>query len=483
MSGLLRMLDPAAGPRIGAALESWLPDRRWFQGKARTVAKASVADLVLLDGRVLDVFVDVHYVDGGTERYQVPLAAADGGAESQTEMDVDGVPLVDALADDECCRILAGLVTAATHRETVRGGRIVGRPVTGIAPGPEDPARLMSAEQSNSSVVFGERHILKVLRRLEAGTHPDVELTRGLTEAGFPNVPAQHGSCELESTGSEPTALAVLADFVAGGREGWQLARDEAVAVASGTSATGVALLERVGGLGEAVAGMHEALASTFGVREAGTADVAAWARQMRAQMDRVLALAADRAPEAAADVLTRSAALTRAADDIRGLSHGGPMQRIHGDLHLGQVLLDAEGSWQLLDFEGEPARSLRERRELSSPLRDVAGMLRSFDYAAAAGSTGSGGHGQPLSDELSAWRDEARRRFLLAYLRRAGELLPHPETTALLLAAFELDKAVYELGYELANRPTWVPIPLGGIVRVLDAREAGTTAQNRELE
>ena len=476
---LVDLLEPAARERIGQALATWLPDRRWFQGKARTLRSTSVADVLLLDERVLDIFVDVDYVDGGTDRYQVPLTVARDGAPqppAHAVLEVDGVTLVDALVDAECCRILAGLVTAEATHETAGGATVVGRPVTGTAPRPGDRPRLMSAEQSNSSVVVGDRHIMKVLRRLEPGTHPDVEITRGLTQAGFVNVPAQHGSCELRAAGREPTALAVIADFVAGGREGWELATQEASAVAAGEPADGMG--DKLADLGIAIARMHAALARCFGHRQATVSDLAGWADAMRGQLDRVLTLAADQAPDATAEVLDRAAQLQDAVADIRALDDGGPVVRIHGDLHLGQVLLDAGGSWQLLDFEGEPARPLAERREPSSPLRDVAGMLRSFDYAAAAGALARGGDVHPLSAELAAWRDQARRHLLFAYLREARDLLPHPGTTQTLLAAFELDKAIYELGYELANRPTWVPIPASGIVRVLSARDGGTTAQ-----
>ena len=189
----------------------------------------------------------------------------------------------------------------------------------------------------------------------------------------------------------------------------------------------------------------------------------------MRAQADEVFATAERRAPDAAGTVLRRRDDVIARLDRLSDEKATGPLTRIHGDLHLGQVLLDAGDRWQLLDFEGEPAKPLEERRALNAPLRDVAGMLRSFDYAAASGSGGDLAH---VPEAAAQWRDIARSRFLDAYLEAAAgtEVLPDNDASVVAqLEAFELDKAIYELGYELANRPTWIPIPVGGITRVLD--------------
>jgi predicted trehalose synthase len=404
-----------------ASLEPWLVRQRWFAGKAREVASVHLQGMVDLDDRVLDVILRVHYADGGTEDYQVPVIVGEDG-------------FSDALADPGACRAIAALCMRADHRPAQSGSELVGQPVTDD-PVPAGEVRTLGVEQSNSSVVMGGQAILKVFRKLEPGTNPDVELTRALTEADFPHVPVQRGSLDLASADEPPTTLAVLSDFLPDAQEGWALALAEPDL-----------LLGRLGDLGRAVAGAHVVLAEHFPSRAATPGDGEAWTGAMLHQLDAVLATAA-RDPDRTAAVLAR-------ADDIRmrlragtGAPGHGRVQRIHGDLHLGQVLIDPNRGWQLLDFEGEPARSLADRRQPHSPLRDVAGMLRSFDYAAAH------------SDASTAWVEQARTAFLAGY---------GVQTTPLLVA-FELDKAIYELGYELANRPDWVGIPVRGILRVLD--------------
>jgi maltokinase len=413
-----------------ASIGPWLRRQRWFAGKAREVASVALRDVVRLDRELLDLVVDVAYADGGTEQYQVPLL-------------VDGPAFSDALSDAGACRVLASLCLRAEHRPTSDEGELIGNPVAPAAV-PDGPVRMLGVEQSNSSVVFGERMILKLFRKLEPGTNPDVELTRALTEAGFAHVPAQRGSVDLVAGDQPPRTLAVLSDFLDNAQEGWALATTDPDR-----------LLADLDELGSAVGRMHAILEDRFASRAATPRDVASWGQGMLSQLDAVLATAAARDPDRTAQILDR-------ANDIRvrlraGLEVRDPgiIQRIHGDLHLGQVLLDPELGWQLLDFEGEPARSLAERREPSSPLRDVAGMLRSFEYAAAG-----------------PWVDLARDRFIGGYRPVAAEarVLPDdPASESALLAAFELDKAIYELGYELANRPTWVDVPVRGILRLLD--------------
>jgi maltokinase len=209
---------------------------------------------------------------------------------------------------------------------------------------------------------------------------------------------------------------------------------------------------------------MHLVLRDALGAEEASFDDADGWSRSMETQARRVLDLAAARAPEAAATVLARREEIIRAFTGLAELGDLGVLVRAHGDLHLGQVLIDDADGWQLLDFEGEPARPLAERRLRQPPLRDVAGVLRSFDYAAATAAIDP-------PPALAAWRDALRAAFLAGYrpLAAAENLVP-AESWDGLLAAFELDKAVYELGYELENRPHWVAIPAAGILRVLDA-------------
>ncbi len=449
---------------LAAALRGWMPLQRWFQGKARDLAGVSLVDEAELaaHGRgVRTLVVEASYEEGPAERYLVPLVADDDGP-----LAVEQQRFSDGLSHPEVVRALAAAATSGATVPTRGGGRLRGRPVTGQAPSAQASVRGLGVEQTNSSAVLDDAWILKVLRRLEAGAHPDVELTAVLTSAGFAHVPAQHGSLVLEDADGSETALAVLSDFHAGAEEGWALATAATAAMSRGGGGGADDLhddLERLGGV---VAALHTTLAARLGRAEAGPVEATAWAQGMRAQAERVLDLAARRGGPATAPVVAAADAIAAAFDEVAALEEGGPLTRIHGDLHLGQVLRTPEGSWQLLDFEGEPSRPLAQRRAADSPLRDVAGMVRSFDYAAAAPTGG----GAP-APAVAAWRDEARRRFLDGYAAGAGALLPPERTTAVLLAALELDKAIYELGYELSNRPGWAPIPAGGILRALGAR------------
>ena len=448
---------------LAAALAAWLPSQRWFAGKARTLRTVTLPDVAAVAGsggtRLLDVLADVDFTDGHTERYQVPLAAPT--ADIPASLVVGDSGLADATAVAPAARLLAQLTLSPKKHRTDAGATVVGRPVDGQDVTLGDPRRL-SAEQSNTSVVYGDSHILKVFRRVETGVNPDVAVTRALTEHGFGNVPRQHGALELLSGQGSATALAVLSDFVAGGQEGWALAVTDVARRADPGSSP---FLPTLTDLGAAIATMHDTLAAAFGTGRA-PGDAATWMTGMREQAERVLATAARLAPGAARPVLERRGELLARLAQLAPHTAEGAAIRIHGDLHLGQVLRDPRGSWQILDFEGEPSRSLAERSTPSAPLRDIAGMLRSFDYAAATAAVGG-----PLPPESEAWRDAARQRFLDGYLATVDRERLLPADTALhaQLAAFELDKAIYELGYELANRPTWVPIPVGGILRVLD--------------
>lgn len=509
MTDVRRLTDPAAWPSLADALQHWLPRQRWFAGKDRTIVSAQIVDAFLLPEptTIVDVIVEVAYREGGTEWYQVPLTAVSGSHPDDEVTRVDELPVIDAMSVDEAVRTLASQAVDTTPQPTVQGAAVVGRlperpadqwPALASGPGtgrvvhdfPEPQP--LAAEQSNSSVVFGEALILKLFRRLEAGTNPDVEVTRALTEQGFPHVPAQRASFELrpaapraqeppatsgdDDAEGQTTALAVLSDFVPGGEQGWALATGEVAGLArAGRSEPDSPLQGAFGDLGDVIARLHTALAKAFDTREADSTDVVAWSREMTAQAERVLDTAGRHAPAAARPVLERRSELLSRLEHLASQAQGGRLLRIHGDLHLGQVLRDRQGVWQILDFEGEPARSLAHRRALNTPLRDVAGMLRSIDYAAATSATTAEGE---LPPAVARWRDNAKTTFLESYLdvaTREGLVAHQPEVRDGQLAAFELDKAVYELGYELANRPAWAHIPLNGIIRVLDTGKPGT--------
>jgi maltokinase len=339
-----------------------------------------------------------------------------------------------------------------------------------VAPGESaERARVMSGEQSNTSIVYDERLILKLFRRLQPGPNPEVEVTAALAEVGFQCVAAPRGVWR-----DDDYDFAVLQPFLAGAAEGWALAltslRDlfgmhdtASIPVINLDAPPPPADPAQAGGdfsgeayrLGEMTARMHVALAEAFG---RGPGDGPGWAALIRAQLDGLGRHDVDRrAAEAVVDALTET--------------DPGPAIRVHGDYHLGQVLRTDTG-WYVLDFEGEPARAVDERRRPAPALRDVAGMLRSFHYASAVARTER--DAEQLDDLASAWERRNREAFLNGYVAPAakgGVLSSEPGAVETVLAAFELEKAVYELRYERSYRPDWEAIPLAALRRLTGAR------------
>jgi trehalose synthase-fused probable maltokinase len=321
-------------------------------------------------------------------------------------------------------------------------------------------ARPIESEQSNSSIVFDEELILKVFRRLEPGINPELELLRFLTEHGFENI-AQLGGWYSYSGDQMDSTLGVLQEFVRGGEDGWELALRELKEAPE-------RFLGRLRRLGEVTGRMHTVLGSdagdpNFSPEEPSNEALGLLTATVDEQIERIfLELPEDN--EALAPIRGRA---EEVREQLRLFTHLGPVGRVvrhHGDFHLGQTLW-AEGDWVILDFEGEPARSLAERRRKRSPLRDVAGMLRSFAYAASAAEL------QLVVKAPPGWEQRARDEFLTGYRETVDPALLPPSESAMnrLLAVFELEKAVYELRYELDNRPQWVGIPVAGIVRLLE--------------
>jgi maltose alpha-D-glucosyltransferase/alpha-amylase len=443
------------------ALAAWLAGQRWFAGKTRRIAGMRTVDAVPLAGSVV-VILEVTLDDGSVQRYAAPLRA--------------GSTVVDALDDPELGRALLELVTRGGHAAGAAGD-LYGEPVVAsLLDVPRDlSVRRLPAEQSNTSVVFGRALILKFFRKLAVGINPEVEIGRFLTErARFPYTPRLAGHLEYRGADGTTTAIAVVQELVEGARDGWEwmleqltafygqaarAGRSPSAAHVADLGAPALAALRR---LGEQTAALHRALASdtrdpAFAPAPITASDVQTWSAGIRAQ------LAAARA------VLGDDRTLAEVPDAAVGLDSllGRHKIRHHGDFHLGQTLYrPGAGEFVIIDFEGEPIRPLEERRRKHAAVRDAAGLLRSLDYAAVVARRDGG-------DELAAWGDawtaEAERAYLAGYRATLADasFLPATERGFLAaLAAFELEKAAYEVVYEANHRPDWIGVPRRGLLR-----------------
>ena len=444
-------------------LPNWLPLQRWFGSKGRQIHDITiVADRVLVEGdpQMRHLLVAVGYADltGGddTETYQLLVGSRDD-VPQRLEHAVIGSDgdrnLYDAAHDAELTHVLLQMLARGEDENGLRC-----RHLPDVQLETDLTSIVMGAEQSNTSIVFGDRYILKLFRKVSRGLNPDLEITRALAEAGSTAVVPPLGWLETDVHG-ETTTLGMMQPFLRGASEGWALA----VTSVRDLYAEADLHADEVGGdfageserLGATTAEVHALLAQTLPSRRADEAENAATAKQMHERLDAALAVVPQLAPFADG--------LRTAYDALAGLPAGVAVQRIHGDFHLGQALRVDDG-WKIIDFEGEPARPLSERTALMSPLRDVAGMLRSFDYAARhllAEQLNS----QGLAYRANEWAERNRDAFCDGYARACGR---DPREDAVLLRAMELDKAVYEVVYEARNRPSWLPIPLGSIERLV---------------
>jgi maltokinase len=431
-------------------LPSYLERQRWSGTPEGGIKAASVAwsERVGDDPLLLWMAVDATVAGGVTQQYQLFL----GGRPA--------APWPDFLEGKE--REILGVV-AADDGEVVLYDALIDPDLAVdvlhlVAPDVEvEVRRPIVLEHSNSSIVFDESTILKVLRKIEPGPNPDVEITRVLAERGF-----EHVLPPLAELRRDDTDLAVLRDFLVGATEGWQLARAsvrDLLACRLPPEECGGDFAPDSARLGDVIGGLHVAMAAAWG-SERG--DPQRWVDQMGGAIDELVG-------QRGAEAFDADAVRAR-LDEARSLGDAGREIRIHGDLHLSQVI-QVDAGWLVLDFEGEPARRRDERFTMSSPLRDVAGMLRSLHYAAATGLAEWDQGDRELVELLDAWEERNRTAFLVAYEAAEGidELLPSdPAGRASVLAAFELDKAVYELGYELGHRPELADIPLAGIDRLV---------------
>jgi maltokinase len=461
-------------------MTAYLAEARWFAGKGRTYDVVDVQRVGMLPGPpavTIDI-ITVQYTDaddqsGGaeptSERYQLPLS---NYAEEQprihhaylgphTDESLGPVHSYDAVHDREAMAVYLDAFARTSAEEPQSYGGVTFHRVAGYDLDTVAHSTLFSGEQSNSSVAFGEDSLMKVFRKVTPGRNPDIEIHRALTAAGNPHVAHLYGWLEA---GEDD--LAMIQQFLRTASDGWELA----LASARNLFAEADLHADEVGGdfageahrLGVAVSEIHGALREHF---DTEPYDGAAAAGAMR----RRLVATASAVPALADHVEGLQQVFARIADAT------GPdkqwAQRVHGDLHLGQTLRTSRG-WKLVDFEGEPAKPLAERQLPDSPWRDVAGMLRSFDYAAQSvvkdlHSTDE--PGSQINYRAHEWVQRNREAFLAGYVEGRVESGGGPLSAdeQALIDAYEADKAVYEVLYEARNRPTWLDIPLGAIERI----------------
>jgi maltokinase len=447
------------------SIGDYVGGQRWFGSKARERVGAHIVDTAVLreqEPSLVLALLAVRFQPGTHELYQLPLGLRRKGTWGGVSVGAAGAFTVyDGLEDPALARELVHLIRAGAAQPAGEG-TIEFHQIEGFAAlGSElSSARLVAGEQTNSSVIFDDELILKAYRRLEPGINPELEMLRFLTEHGFVNVAPLGGWYAYVGRPLEAT-LGIVQQFVPDALDGWELALDELAEAPE-------RFLDRLRRLGEVTGEMHSVLASApddpnFGPEDPSLESLGLLTASIDEEIARVfLELPPD--VDALAPIAGRG---EEVRERLRQRTHAGTTGRTirhHGDFHLGQTLL-SDDDWVILDFEGEPARSLPERRRKRSPLRDVAGMLRSFAYAASAVELLRGVAAPP------GWEQRAREELIEGYLETVDPTIIPAGREAFdkLLSVFELEKAVYELRYELEVRPDWLPIPVAGILRLLE--------------
>ncbi|OWW19306.1 hypothetical protein AYR66_07125 [Noviherbaspirillum denitrificans] len=521
-NGLSEILEtPRRNIIENEALPVYLPMRRWYAGKQEKLKSARISVTTALPGSTArphvlpSMLAEIETVtSGGTDRYLLPLGYI------REEDIITAMPQQLALARARRGRYVGFLTDAFVldtfsfviidmlrSRATLPSsdGEVQFLPteaLDAVELGTEPPIRRVSSEQSNSSLIIEEKMVLKVIRRLLPGVHPEAEMGRHLTSLGYANAPRMYGEVARIGTDGTRHTMIMVQEFIHNQGDAWEWVLDTLArwihhaTIAEPAAAAGTTqeishpqdeLLSLAANLGKRLGEMHALLARpaddpAFSPETATVDDAEAWAMGARKQLEAAFAALQARSEWSNEAEARRAARLIgehdRLLDRLDALAAAGVgtlRMRIHGDFHLGQALV-AHGDVYIVDFEGEPSKPLAARREKSSPLRDVAGLLRSFDYAAAFANTA----GPADLDEAGELRKQeiirkfaptCQSAFLEAYREAAyaDGFRIAPEAEASLLQLFVLEKAGYEVCYEAANRPTWIPVPMNGLARIAD--------------
>ena len=502
---------------LEALLPSALLSARWYGGKARTIAGVHINEAIPLPtdiNSMVLIFIDVSYKDGGHDVYTMVLTASFGEPAVQmqkahpdavlAELTIAGRSgdrrglLHDALADHAC----AGALLCAVRRGNAlqgENGKLVASftPAfsTALVEAASRESFVMQGEQSNTSVRFNRHAMLKLYRRLVPGLNPDLEIGRALTAAGYTHSPAVLGSLEYAGRGQEPATVAIVHRFIENQGDAWRFTLSELDGILADSSGpamcAGSAYADTAALLGRRTAELHLALTQdtvdpAFVPEPCGPDYWQSLRDRMICSVDDALALLdrrlhdLDEPNRRLATLVLESKALLLSRLEAPGKRNPQAVRiRCHGDFHLGQILYTGR-DFIIIDFEGEPARPLPARRAKHVPLLDVAGMIRSFHYAASTALDRAGR--RPDADErrseleqrMGQWYRSAVDSFLTGYAESAGKAPFLPEKSEdrdMLLDAYLIEKACYELSYELNNRPSWVGIPMNGLLQLIQGK------------
>jgi maltokinase len=450
------------------SLAAYMAGRRWFAGKGREFEVTHIHALPWLgtEPHTRIEVAEVTYADGKRDEYQVPmlyLPQADVSLAHAMIGEIDHPELGPVVAYDAVFSKPACDQLLEQFHEAAQSDDVVFRVVYGAELPPHgSPGFVLTAEQSNTSVAYGEDGILKLFRRISSGGNPDIEIHEALTRRGSENVAPLlgwiWGRWQDSSGDVHEGHLGMMQAFLRTATDGWTVAlssvRDLLVEADLFPDEVGGDFAGEARRLGEATAQVHSDLAAAF--------DTATYTAEQQAALAAGMGLRLDAAIHIVPELAEHAAGLRARFDALAALTTPLPVQRVHGDLHLGQTLRTVKG-WKIIDFEGEPAKPLEERVALDTPYRDVAGMLRSLDYAAGA-TLREFGQGEQLAHRAHEWSARNRDAFLEGYAEHTRPLTPD---AMIVIGAYEVDKAVYEAVYEARNRPSWLPIPLHAIARL----------------